>query len=53
MATVVRCERDGRWPWAMAIAADGPESALRAAIAAVNIFGRGVVLRHSRSYWLT
>ncbi|WP_068270455.1 alpha-isopropylmalate synthase regulatory domain-containing protein [Aldersonia kunmingensis] len=39
MATVVRCERDGRRHWGAAIAADGTESALRAVIAAANILG--------------
>lgn len=38
IATFVHCERDERRTWAMAIAADGPDSALRAAIAAVNIY---------------
>lgn len=40
IATFVHCERDARRTWAMAIAADGPDSALRAAIAAVNIYAR-------------
>ncbi|MBJ8337923.1 2-isopropylmalate synthase [Antrihabitans sp. YC3-6] len=36
-ATFVYCEHNGRRHWAMAIAADGVESALRAIIAGVNI----------------
>ncbi|HEY5852724.1 MAG TPA: 2-isopropylmalate synthase [Aldersonia sp.] len=38
IATFVHCERNERRRWAIAIGADGPDSALRAAIAAVNIF---------------